>query len=227
MLGNHDRRRAFAEVFPEFAAGFRSGSHSFGGTDVLYLDTLDEQARDQHSGHLCIKHLDWLKTQLETGKGPVIILSHHHILNSGFDGMDAIHLRNSTEVADMIAASGRCQMVINGHIHRIIVSSYRGVTHVMIKSPCHQMPMVLGSGGLKPLCRRTWRLWGFTFRSNLATTASCGCRPARMSHSFRRRVLASDPAKPPRENLSDNYGILPLAGQSHWGYFNLTKRMRA
>ena len=146
ILGNHDRRRAFAEVFPEFAAEFRKGRHSFGGTDVLYLDTLDEQARDRHSGHLCIEHLDWLKTQLETGKGPVIILSHHHILHSGFDGMDAIHLRNGTEVADMIAAFGRCQMVINGLIHRIIVSSYRGVTHVMIKSPCHQMPMVLGSG---------------------------------------------------------------------------------
>ena len=68
------------------------------------------------------------------------------MLRSGFDGMDAIHLRNGTEVVDMIAASGRCQTVINGHIHRIIVSSYRGVTHAMIKSPCHQMPMVLGAG---------------------------------------------------------------------------------
>ena len=146
MLGSHDRRRAFAEVFPEFAAGFRQGRHSFGGTDVLYLDTPDEQARDRHSGHLRIEHLDWLKTQLKTAKGPVTIQSHHHILHSGFDGMDAIHLRNGTEVADMIAVSGRCQMVINGHIHRIIVSSYRGVTHAMIKSPCHQMPMVLGAG---------------------------------------------------------------------------------
>ena len=88
----------------------------------------------------------WLKFELEARQRPVIILSHHHMLRSGFDGMDAIPLRNGTEVADMIAASGRCQMVINGHIHRIIVSSYRGVTHAMIKSPCHQMPMVLGAG---------------------------------------------------------------------------------
>ena len=41
MLGNHDRRKAFAEVFPELAAGFRQGRHRFGDTDVLYLDTLD------------------------------------------------------------------------------------------------------------------------------------------------------------------------------------------
>ena len=77
----------------------------------------------------------WLKFELEARQRPVIILSHHHMLRSGFDGMDAIPLRNGTEVADMIAASGRCQMVINGHIHRIIVSSYPGVTHAMIKSP--------------------------------------------------------------------------------------------
>jgi len=54
------------------------------------------------------------------------------MLCSGFDGMDAISLRNGTGFADMFGASGRCQMVINGRIHRIIVSSYRGVTHAMI-----------------------------------------------------------------------------------------------
>lgn len=146
MLGNHDRRRAFAEVFLECEASFRQGRHSFGDTDVLYLDTLGEQAEDWHSGRLCPDRLDWLKSELEARKRPVIILYHHHMLRSVFDGMDAIPLRNGTEVADMIAAFGRRQLVINGHIHRIIVSSYRGVTHAMIKSPCHQMPMVLGSG---------------------------------------------------------------------------------
>jgi 3',5'-cyclic AMP phosphodiesterase CpdA len=132
MLGNHDRRRAFAEVFPECEAGFRQGRRSFGDTDVLYLDTLGEQAEDRHSGRLCPDRLDWLKSELEARKRPVIIPSHHQMLRSGFDGMDAISLRNGTGFANMIAASGRCQMVINGHIHRIIVSSYRDVAHAMI-----------------------------------------------------------------------------------------------
>ena len=47
MLGNHNKRRAFAEVFPEFAARFRHGHHSFGETNVLFLDTLYEQAYDR------------------------------------------------------------------------------------------------------------------------------------------------------------------------------------
>jgi hypothetical protein len=58
MLGNQDRRRAFAEVFPECAAGFRHGRQSFGETEVLFLDTLDEQAHDRHSGCLCRARLD-------------------------------------------------------------------------------------------------------------------------------------------------------------------------
>jgi len=37
MLGNHDRRKAFAEVFPELAAGFRHGRHRFGDTDCPIL----------------------------------------------------------------------------------------------------------------------------------------------------------------------------------------------
>jgi hypothetical protein len=57
---------------------------------VLYLDTLDELAEDRHSERLCPDRLDWLKSELEARQRPVIILSHHHILRSGFDGMDAI-----------------------------------------------------------------------------------------------------------------------------------------
>ena len=76
----------------------------------------------------------------------MIVLAHHHMLASGFEGMDEIKLSNGLAVAKMIAGSNRCQMVINGHIHRIIFSTFKGVAHSMIKSPCHQMPMILGAG---------------------------------------------------------------------------------
>jgi hypothetical protein len=72
------------------------------------------------------------------------------MLTSGFDALDEINLLNGRPVAELIAASGCCQMVISGHVHRTLVSTFKGVTHTMIKSPCHQMPMVLGSGDLYP-----------------------------------------------------------------------------
>lgn len=146
MLGNHDRRDAFLEVFTKLTTRFQHGSINFGKSTILYLDTLDEDAKNKHGGLICEERLQWLKATLSLENGPIILLAHHHMLTSGFDGMDEINLQNGRQVADIIASSKRCQMVINGHIHRIIVSTYKGVTHTMIKSPCHQMPMVLGAG---------------------------------------------------------------------------------
>jgi|TARA_B110000444_G_scaffold168707_1_gene157587 3',5'-cyclic AMP phosphodiesterase CpdA len=146
MLGNHDRRDTFLEVFPKLTTRFQHGSINFGNSKILYLDTLNENAKNKHGGLMCEDRLQWLEANLSLGSGPIILLAHHHMLTSGFDGMDKINLQNGRQVADIIAASKRCQMVVNGHIHRIIVSTYKGVTHTMIKSPCHQMPMVLGAG---------------------------------------------------------------------------------
>ncbi len=146
MLGNHDRRGPFAQVFPEHSAAFQQGHQDFGANRILYLDTMDENAPNKHSGLMCPARLSWLQAQLEAGQGPIIVLAHHHMLASGFEGMDEIKLSNGLAVAEMIAGSSRCQMVINGHIHRIIFSIFKGVAHAMIKSPCHQMPMILGKG---------------------------------------------------------------------------------
>ena len=150
MLGNHDRRSMFLKAFPNLIGGFQQGHKNFGQTVILYLDTLDEDAKNLHGGFLCKERLRWLEANLNSGNTQILILAHHHMLTSGFDALDEINLLNGRHVAEVIAASGRCQMVISGHIHRKLVSAFKGVTHTVIKSPCHQMPMVLGSGDLYP-----------------------------------------------------------------------------
>ena len=150
MLGNHDRRSMFLKAFPNLIEGFQQGYKNFGQTKILYLDTLDEDAKNTHSGLLCEERLQWLEVNLSLDNTQILILAHHHMLTSGFDALDEINLLNGRHVAEVIAASGRCQMVISGHIHRKLVSAFKGVTHTVIKSPCHQMPMVLGSGDLYP-----------------------------------------------------------------------------
>lgn len=147
MLGNHDRRSNFLAVFPKKSLKFQQGYLDIGRTRVVYLDTLNEIASDKHSGLLCQERVDWLTDTLERSPFPVVVLAHHHMLPSGFDGMDQIMLKNSEVVASILADSGKCQMVVNGHIHRIIFGQIQGVPHAMIKSPCHQMPMILGAAG--------------------------------------------------------------------------------
>ena len=141
VLGNHDRRAPFAQVFPEHSAAFQQGHQDFSATRIIYLDTMDENAPNKHSGLMCPARLSWLQAQLEAGQGPMIVLAHHHMLASGFEGMDEIKLSNGLAVAEMIAGSTRRQMVINGHIQHL-----QRLAHAMIKNPCQQMPMILGKG---------------------------------------------------------------------------------
>ena len=108
MLGNHDRRTTFAKAFSNLPIGFQYGSKNFGKTKIFFLDTLDEGATNEHGGLICKERLQWLETNLQSGKGPMIVLSHHHMLTSGFDGMDEIRLLNGEEVAEIIAGSCRC-----------------------------------------------------------------------------------------------------------------------
>ena len=76
MLGNHDRRGPFAQVFPEHSAAFQQGHQDFSATRIIYLDTMDENAPNKHSGLMCPARLSWLQAQLEAGQGPMIVLAH-------------------------------------------------------------------------------------------------------------------------------------------------------
>ncbi len=142
MLGNHDRRAGFAAVFGQ--TEFAQTALHLGGCTLLCLDTLDEDAPDTHSGLICPARMAWLAQQLDQAQGPVIVLMHHHLAPTGFDGMDKIALRNRDDVAQMLAQSGKVRQIINGHIHRTIFTHAGPLPVAMLKSTCHQQPMTLG-----------------------------------------------------------------------------------
>ncbi len=144
MLGNHDRRAGYASVFGR--TGFQQTALVAQDHRVLCLDTLDENAPDTHSGLLCAERLDWLRAELAAATDPVVVLMHHHLVPTGFDGMDRIALRNTDEVTAILESSGKVRQVINGHIHRTIQTHAGTLPVAMVKSPCHQMPMALGDG---------------------------------------------------------------------------------
>ena len=150
MLGNHDCRGTFLDIFPDISRGYQQGVINFERTKVLYLDTLENNNQTKDAGYICEERLRWLKFNLLFDGLPSIILTHHHLLKTGFTALDEINLINGLEVADILSESKKCQMVISGHVHRTSVSNYKGVVHATIKSPCHQMPMVLGSSSILP-----------------------------------------------------------------------------
>lgn len=145
MLGNHDRRAGFAKVFG--GDGFQQSVVDMGTHRLICLDTLDEDAVPRHSGHLCDARLAWLRDRLSESDLPVVLALHHPCFETGFSGMDRIGLRNAHALFDVINARPRVSQLLCGHVHRTISGTARGLPFAVFKSPCHQMPMMLGAAG--------------------------------------------------------------------------------
>lgn len=143
MVGNHDRRDAFLEVFTD--AQITASSHvqailDFPHHRVITLDTLDgpPYPPGHHSGRLCPERLAWLDDALvSAGDRIPLIFTHHPPFDTGIVGMDAIKLADGDKLLDRLAATPNAHLFC-GHIHRTISGSVQGVPWTMFKSPCHQ-----------------------------------------------------------------------------------------
>lgn len=146
MLGNHDKRDTFRAAFG--GDGFVQSIVPLGPYRLICLDTLDETAVPQHSGMLCAARTAWLREALDAcGGAPVVLAMHHPPFRTGFDGMDAIMLRDRDVFFEIIKAYAGEVHLLCGHVHRTISGAARGVPYAVFKSACHQMPMMLGAAG--------------------------------------------------------------------------------
>jgi 3',5'-cyclic AMP phosphodiesterase CpdA len=151
MLGNHDNRAAFIKAFPNAPvtdAGHVQHVVELGGHHLICLDSLDEGAVPQHSGILCDERMVWLRDALDAAQGaPVVLAVHHPPFKTGFRGMDDIRLRNDAALLNLLAGYPNVMQLLCGHVHRTISGSAGGLPYAIFKSPCHQMPMLLGHTG--------------------------------------------------------------------------------
>jgi 3',5'-cyclic AMP phosphodiesterase CpdA len=148
MLGNHDSRKGFNNVFPDeprTSEGFVQQVIDMDDYRLILMDTLDEPAENLHSGYLCEHRLAWLDQALSNATDrKVIVFTHHPPMLTGFDGMDDIALRNRSDLIERLKSHPKPVQVISGHIHRTISGQVDGIPVSIFKSPCHQMPMCLG-----------------------------------------------------------------------------------
>lgn len=150
LIGNHDARPAFRAAFPEApvdAGGFVQSVAHAGEMRLICLDTHDPAPEVEHSGVLCPARLAWLDSVLAEDDRPCLVFLHHPPFETGFTGMDRIGLANVAALRARLRASPNVSHVFAGHIHRTIFASVEGLPITVFKSPCHQMPMLLGQEG--------------------------------------------------------------------------------
>ena len=143
MLGNHDRRDTFLQVFPDAprtSGGYIQHVQDIGRHRIVTLDSLDgpPYAKGHHAGRLCAQRLAFLDAALSTRQGRhAVVCIHHPPFDTGIIGMDKIKLADGNAFLDRLAKHGNLHLVC-GHIHRTMSGRVRDVSWSMFKSPCHQ-----------------------------------------------------------------------------------------
>ena len=126
LLGNHDRRKDFSKVFPEYIneSGFVQYVKHSNGRVFLFLDTLEEGER---YGRLCSTRMKWLEEMLfKYKKSPICIFMHHHPVDSGLYEMDNLADFRSRKVFwELLDKYSNIKHITFGHLHRIM-SANRG-----------------------------------------------------------------------------------------------------
>ena len=166
MLGNHDDRAAFRAAFPGAPAdgeGFVQQALPGPAGLCLLLDTLDQ---GQAGGRLCDRRLAWLEARLAESEGPVLLFLHHPPLPVGIGGMDAIGLRESAALWEVLAPHrARLRHLFHGHLHRPIAGSWRGIPLSSHRGPAFEVALASASGRIEvsarlPPCYALARLEG-------------------------------------------------------------------
>lgn len=148
LLGNHDRRENYSEVFPDASldvSGFVQSAIDVGPWRLVFLDTLNGPPYDQHQVHagiLCADRLAWLDGALAEADGRRTLLFMHHPPHEvGFRGMDRIRLKNERDFFRVLGRHRCVRHIVCGHIHRTISGTIHGIGFSVFKSPVHQQPM--------------------------------------------------------------------------------------
>ncbi len=144
LVGNHDVRAHFAEVFPETPAedGF---VHYVVETPTLRLVVLDTLEEGRHGGAFCAARAAWLTARLDEAPGrPTLIVQHHPPIEVGIAWMNTAP--SEPWVARLAACvEGRANVIglVCGHIHRAITTRWHGLTVATCPSTAPQVALDL------------------------------------------------------------------------------------
>ncbi|MEQ9260421.1 MAG: metallophosphoesterase [Roseovarius sp.] len=140
LIGNHDDRATFLEVFndhPRDANGHVNHAEEVEGTSFLYLDTC---APRTHAGHFGPERCAWLEEELARATRARLFL-HHNPMPLGVPAEDKIALvpEDRARLADVLDRHrDRIDYLHFGHIHAPAHGLWRGIPFAAAPSTGNQ-----------------------------------------------------------------------------------------
>jgi Icc protein len=151
MLGNHDDRAMFREVFydvPVDPEGFVQSVLDTSAGRMIFLDTLDPGADD---GVLCAQRLRWLSARLEeAGTRSVCVFLHHPPCNIGMP-VDRIKLRDPEPFLRVMKPHANIRALFAGHTHHPAAIVWHGYPCYIMGATHYNVGLHLtGTAGVEP-----------------------------------------------------------------------------
>ncbi|WP_457154466.1 phosphodiesterase [Mesorhizobium sp. P5_C1] len=146
MLGNHDDRAVFLEMFPQATAerGFVQSVVDSSEGRLILLDTLDS---GHVEGKLCAARLDWLDKRLQEARDrPVFLFMHHPPFRIHIPELDRVMLADPDALHEVLLRHGNVRHIFAGHVHRLIAGSWRGIPVSTLRSTNHQTALDFSQG---------------------------------------------------------------------------------
>ncbi|MDK3017338.1 phosphodiesterase [Pseudodonghicola flavimaris] len=132
MLGNHDDRPTFLEVFGDAYAdenGFVQKVIDAKGHRIILLDSTEPGLV---AGRLCDTRLAWLQARLDEAKDmPVIVVLHHHAARLQMP-VDRIRLEEPEKLLAVLKTHPNVRHVMSGHVHITTTGSWQGIPFTTI-----------------------------------------------------------------------------------------------
>lgn len=137
VIGNHDLDRGITkpQCVERFGMPGRHYATDIGGIRLLVLDGNDRGSPTDRGGYPSYvgpEQVAWLKAQLASGEGPVVVACHQPLAG-------AYAIDNAEEVQEILGdAADRVILAINGHSHVDQLVRVAGVTHLHVNSASYQ-----------------------------------------------------------------------------------------
>lgn len=133
--GNHDAPALMAQPLDEAPC-------HFGGVAVRppwCLIMLDSYVAGDHGGNLSAQSLDQLRRTLREHRALYALIAvHHHPLPVGSRWLDALGLRNSAALFDILDDAPNVRAVLSGHVHQQADLERGSVRFLSTPSTCFQ-----------------------------------------------------------------------------------------
>ncbi|MEY2927540.1 MAG: hypothetical protein RL367_2017, partial [Pseudomonadota bacterium] len=143
-VGNHDDRANFRSQFPNVpdAFGFIQYAVDYPGLRVVVIDTLEE---GRHAGAFCAVRAAWLRAKLAEAPGtPTLIAMHHPPVEVGIEWMNTDNEEPwVARFAATIDGAPQVKAIVCGHVHRPIVTTWRGKSVAVCASSAPQVALNL------------------------------------------------------------------------------------